>query len=330
MSMINTKQSTKMFSSAPQDNAMKADTNRTITPDKDPLPEGKDLGSFLNEVADPNYVDPSKHRKVGNNALDKDAFFKLMLAQIKYQDPTSPMKSDQMAAQLAQFTSLEQLTNINTKLDDLAKAQQPATQYQALNFIGKSVSADSSKIVRGVGDKNHDLRFNLPLDSEKTVITIKNDVGEDVKTYELNGLRKGENKIAWNGLDKQDGATRAGEYYFEVSAVGKNGQKIAAETSYAGTVTGVNYTSEGPVLMIGNQSIKMKDVQKIEDSRLKLDQSNKEGQLALPNTQNKKEDEVEGAKPPARGNLDSVMMSQKVLDATTQAKSKEPVQGVKR
>ncbi len=305
---------------------------KNLGADKNPLPDGKDLGTFLNEIADPNYVDPSKTRKVGNNALDKDAFFKLMLAQIKHQDPTNPMKSDEMAAQLAQFTSLEQLTNINTKLDDLAKAQQPATQCQALNFIGKAISSDTSKVLRGVGDKNHDLRFTLPNEPDKMTLTIKDADGQEVRSYEMNNLKKGDNKIVWNGLDKQDGSTRAGEYYFEVVAMGKDGQKMAVETSHTGTVTGVNYTADGPVLMVGNQAVKLSDVQKIEDGNLKADQSSKEAQaanLALPNTAKKKEDEVEAAKRPVKGNLENVAMSSAVKN-DTQAKAQQIQPGVRK
>ncbi len=323
MSMINTKQSTRAISPAQQDIITKSDNTKNIGADKNPLPEGKDLGTFLNEIADPNYVEPSKTRKVGNAALDKDAFFKLMLAQIKYQDPTSPMKSDEMAAQLAQFTSLEQLTNINTKLDDLAKAQQPATQYQALNFIGKAVSSDTSKVFRGVGDKTHDLRFTLPNEPGKVKVTIKDANGEEVRSYEMNNLKKGDNQITWNGMDKQDGQARAGDYYFEVVAMGKDGQKMAVNTIQTGVVSGVNYTSDGPVLMIGNQSVKLSDVQNIEDATAKADQSSKEAQaanLALSNTVKKIDDQGEGAKRAVVGNLDKVAMSSAVKN-NTQAKT---------
>src|SRR6478672_1972280 len=100
--------------------------------------EGGDVGSLLNKIADPNWVDPQKaERKVGNNTLDKDAFLKLMLAQMKHQDPTNPQPSHEMAAQLAQFTSLEQLNNINTTLEGMKQQQAPGVNFQALAFIGK-------------------------------------------------------------------------------------------------------------------------------------------------------------------------------------------------
>jgi len=54
----------------------------------------QNVGDVLNKIADPNYVDPAKKmRTVGNDKLDKDAFFKLMIAQMKNQDPTNPLKS---------------------------------------------------------------------------------------------------------------------------------------------------------------------------------------------------------------------------------------------
>src|SRR6478735_2434672 len=59
----------------------------------------EDIGAALNKMADPNYVDPSKKmRGVGDSKMDKDAFFKLMIAQLKNQDPTNPLKNHEMAA----------------------------------------------------------------------------------------------------------------------------------------------------------------------------------------------------------------------------------------
>src|SRR4051812_45650628 len=66
---------------------------------------GDTIGDTLNRVADPNYIDTSKKmRAVGNPELGKDAFMNLLITQMKNQDPTNPLKSHEMAAQLAQFT----------------------------------------------------------------------------------------------------------------------------------------------------------------------------------------------------------------------------------
>lgn len=229
----------------------------------------EDMGALLNKVADPNWVDPTKKmRTVGNDKLDKDAFFKLMLAQMKNQDPTNPLKPHEMSAHLAQFTSLEQMQNINQNLSDIKNGQKPMEQFQALSLIGKSVSGDSANLVRAKGDKEHDFRFHLPKAASEVSVQVRNSEGEIVRKYDLKNLKEGENKISWNGLDEKSNSTAPGEYQFLVEAKASDGKKMAVKTDFDGLITGINYTPEGPVLMVGNQTIRLKDVRKIVDSGL--------------------------------------------------------------
>lgn len=268
MAMVNVKQGTRTWSPAEQTSALKADKAQTLsTPDQERALGGENLGDVLNKVADANWVDPAKSRKVGNSQLDKDAFLKLMLAQMKNQDPTKPMESHEMAAQLAQFTSLEQLNNINSTLEGMKQSQAPAVGYQALNFIGKRVAGDSSKISRAAGDTKHDVSFQLLGDATKVKLTVKDAEGKPVKTLEFGNLKKGENSAQWNGVSGDGTAARPGEYRVTIEATGPTGQKVYAKTEFDGKITGVNYTSQGPVLLVGTQTVKLQDVKKIiEDS----------------------------------------------------------------
>lgn len=228
----------------------------------------QNVGEVLNKIADPNWVDPAKKmRTVGNDKLDKDAFFKLMIAQMKNQDPTNPLKSHEMAAQLANFSGLEQMQNMNTTLTEMRNAQKPQENYQALNLIGKSVSGDSAKLVRSQGDREHDFKFNLPMDVTEAAIKVYNADGDVVRTYQLKDLKQGDNKITWNGQDERGNNMNPGEYRFAVEA--KAGEKkVAVKTEFDGLITGINYTAEGPVLLVGNQTIRMRDVRKITDPSL--------------------------------------------------------------
>lgn len=234
------------------------------------------VGELLNKVSDPNWVDPSKKtRAVGNDKLDKDAFFKLMLAQMKNQDPTNPLKSHEMAAQLASFSSLEQMQNMNTTLTELKNGQKPSEQFQVLQLLGKAVAGDSSKVTRAKGDKSHEFVFNLPMKAKEVDIRVRNAEGEVVKSYKLSDLKPGENRLPWNGQDEKGNPTTAGEYQFFIEAKNDQGQKMAIKTEFEGTISGVNYAPDGPVLMIGNQTIRLKDVKKIVDpSLLASDQKN--------------------------------------------------------
>lgn len=228
------------------------------------------VGDALNKMIDPNYVAAEKKpRAVGNNEMGKDAFFKLMLTQMKNQDPTNPLKSHEMAAQLAQFTSLEQLQNMNTTLEEMRSGQKPAESFQALSFIGKAVAGDSAKLIRADEKSTHDFRFELPADAQDVEIKVKNPQGEVVRSYKMNNLKAGENKINWNG-DSEQGVTQgAGEYSFVVDAKDANGKKLNVKTDFQGTVSGVNYTAEGPVLLVGEKTIRLADVKRIIDPSIK-------------------------------------------------------------
>src|SRR5690554_524534 len=74
------------------------------------------------------------------SALGKDDFLRLLITQLKYQDPISPVDDKEFIAQLAQFSSLEQMQNLNTNLSDMMMAQQKLTALgQAMQMIGKEV-----------------------------------------------------------------------------------------------------------------------------------------------------------------------------------------------
>lgn len=223
------------------------------------------VGDALNRIADANWVDPSKMRKVGKDKMDKDDFLKLMLTQMKYQDPTTPLESHEMASQLAQFTSLEQMSNINKGIEKLAEGNKPNTQFAALQFIGKSIESDSSKVFHGEGDKNHAIRFNLMADAKDIEVNIKDADGNTVKSYMLHDLKKGQNSMTWNAMNAEDKTARAGTYNVEVLAKDSNGGKIVSNMKVAGQITGVNYSASGPLLMVGNQSVPMSEVRKIVD-----------------------------------------------------------------
>jgi flagellar basal-body rod modification protein FlgD len=329
MSMIGSKIGTKAWSEAPQTNNSRAEMlpGHDLTSAEMAKLGGDNIGDVANKVADPNWVDPSKKvRAVGNDKLDKDAFMKLMIAQMKNQDPTNPMQNHELAAQLAQFSSVEQLQNVNTTLEDMRKGQKPTESFQALNFIGKSVAGDSAKLVRAKGDKSHDFSFNLPMAAKEAVIKVLNQNGEVVRKVDLKDLKAGANNWVWNGLNEQAQAQPMGEYRFVVEALSSEDKKLAVKTDFEGLITGVNYTPEGPVLLVGNQSVKLKDVKKIVDpSLMKNGQIVKKSsspdlkkqQTASQNEVSAKDKDVPAAgddAPPQPANLNDAAMAQGMLN----------------
>jgi flagellar basal-body rod modification protein FlgD len=326
---MNIKSSTRAYSDRKDNDFITKDSGVRTQSAMEMQKMGDDnVGDVLNRIADPQWVDPSKKlRAVGNKNLDKDAFMKLMLAQMKHQDPTNPMQAHEMASQLAAFTSVEQLQNLNSTMEGMKKAQAPMQQFETLNLIGKAVAGDSAQLSRAKGDTTHDFQFKLLKEAEDVTLKIKNPQGEVVRTFTMKQLKAGGNSIQWNGQDERGVEQPGGDYTLEVEAKDKMGNKVGSETQFEGVITGVNFTSEGPLLLVGNRTVKFSDVRKIVDPRLKNDDQKIEKNVSQdlkvsPKTQetvNKGSVQNE----PMKGNLDQIAMARGMLNRVEKETGKE-------
>ena len=102
--------------------------------------------------------------------LGKDDFLKLFVAQLQNQDPLSPMESTEFTSQLAQFSSLEQLTNMNQNLDYLLMYQASMNNAEAINFIGSTVKASGNSISVKDGESDQ-IQFDLAADAADAMFT---------------------------------------------------------------------------------------------------------------------------------------------------------------
>ena len=263
------KHNTKTWSDKPADEKDLTAVS-SLTPEDKAKIGADDLKAVLNKAANKDWSDPSK--KVsghGDTNMDKNAFFKLMLAQLKNQDPMNPLKNHEMAAQLAQFSSLEQMTNMNSTLAKIEGKNSQPENFQALNLIGKTVAGDASRVVRSQFDKEHDFNFALPMAASEATVKVLSAKGDLVREFKLTNLGAGPNKVAWNGANEAGDKQAPGEYVFQIEAKNNGGQKIPVNTEFRGEVTGLSFAAEGPVLQVGSQTIKMKDVRQITDSSAK-------------------------------------------------------------
>jgi flagellar basal-body rod modification protein FlgD len=310
--MISVKSGTKTWSETPQQSSLKSDGKQILSSaEQQEVLGNQDLGSYLNKIADPNWVDPVKTRQVGNNNMDKEAFLKLFLAQLKNQDPMNPMESHELAAQLAQFTSLEKLSNIDEGISNMSKQNDPAKSFDSLQLIGRGVAGDTSKIFRGDENATHEVGFQLGAPATEVELSILNNQNQEVKKLIARNLKSGQNVVSWDGMLDAGSKAPEGEYRIAITAKDGAGQKIGAQTKFEGKVTGVNFTPEGPILMVGKQSIKMKDVQKIFDpSQLSIATNTVDAQAVA----GKDAKSLGGNTVGMGGNLESVGMSQGLIN----------------
>ncbi|MCM3356928.1 flagellar hook assembly protein FlgD [Psychrobacillus sp. FSL K6-4046] len=100
------------------------------------------------------YLSSKKTTKTtGNSTLGKDEFLKILMTQLQNQDPTNPMKDNEFIAQMAQFSSLEQMTNLTNAFEKFAQAQEQTQMIEYSNFVGKQVKWHELTDKNGVDGK---------------------------------------------------------------------------------------------------------------------------------------------------------------------------------
>lgn len=177
--------------------------------------------------------------------LDKDDFLTLMVTQLKYQDPTKPQETNEMATQLAQFNSVEQLVHMNKTIGDMVKAQNELRSDKLTQYIGMDVQVSSDKIKLQTDGTLTDAFFELPIPSSSTAVAIKNTDGKVVRYLTLGATDSGSQKIKWDGLDDKGQKAAPGAYTFSVTAATVEGKPIQAKTSVTARVNAVTNLADG-------------------------------------------------------------------------------------
>jgi flagellar basal-body rod modification protein FlgD len=183
--------------------------------------------------------------------LDKEDFLKLMVTQLTQQDPLNPQDGTEYVAQLAQFTSLERMMNIENGMNNMALATTSMNSTLAVDFIGKSVRSEGDTISLKAGGGPTEVGFHLGGDAENVEIMIKDADGNVVRTAEMNGV-KGYNEFTWDGLDDDGKPLPPGEYTFSVGASDADGNILIAKTQSVHEVRSVSFKNGFPELILDN------------------------------------------------------------------------------
>ena len=205
----------------------------------------------------------------GNTAMAKDEFLQLLVEQLKHQDPMSPMNSQDFASQLAQFSSLEQLTNMSGMMEESMKVDLMLTQAinntMSTTFIGKTISAAGDKISL-IKDTPVDATFQLNDHAESVTVNILNNAGKIVKDFELGYTSKGKHTVSWDGKDSNGNSMPEGNYTMQVKAVDSDGNTVDSVTMVKGLITGIKYTEGSAVFVVDDEEIPFNQVLEINSS----------------------------------------------------------------
>ena len=195
--------------------------------------------------------------------LGKDAFMKLMIQQMKNQDPMNPMDGTAFAAQLAQFSSLEQLQNLNNSMTQSINANYLLTQSinntLSSTLIGKEVKLNGNDIVNN-GQSSINLAYNLPSDAKSVSVNIYDQNGTLVKQINNLPTKNGEAKLSWDFTDNNGSKVANGNYTFKVEAKDYSGEELTVDSYKYGLISGVKFTNSGTKLMVDNAEYNLSDI----------------------------------------------------------------------
>jgi flagellar hook assembly protein FlgD len=199
--------------------------------------------------------------------LGKDDFLRIMITQMKNQDPTNPFKAEQMATEIAQFTSVEQLQNVNQNLNKMAAQNKPLEQMAMTNMIGKVVTVDKGRFPHIQGE-NDELSFQLPTDASNVQVAVVDEGGDEIFHKDLGTQKAGQVELIWDGVKSNSLPAKAGNYKIVVEAKDDKGRPIDINPQSQTKIIGVTFEGVEPVFLIGNaqrqEKITMRNIVKIE------------------------------------------------------------------
>jgi flagellar basal-body rod modification protein FlgD len=184
-------------------------------------------------------------------------FLNLLTAQIKNQDPLSPMDTTAWTAQLVQYSSVEQQLKGNQYLEALTKQSTQSNMNAAVSYIGKTVTADQD--VAGLKDSKAEWQYALSAEATKATLTVKDSDGTVVWSGDAPDLTSGAHSFTWDGKDSSGKAVPEGQYTLSIAASNASSD-IDAAVGITGIVTSVA-NSDGTILLkVGNTSVDMTTV----------------------------------------------------------------------
>ena len=164
----------------------------------------------------------------------QNRFLKLLVTQLKNQDPLNPLDNAAVTSQISQISTVTGIEKLNTTLDTLLNTFNDGQSMQAAGLLGKSVLVAGSQLALTAGTARGGVNLGGPADSVK--LSILDAAGRVVQSQELGGHEAGNFSFVWDGKSDSGAAVPDGKYSFVVNAV-RGGDKVPAETLQVGTVS---------------------------------------------------------------------------------------------
>jgi flagellar basal-body rod modification protein FlgD len=179
--------------------------------------------------------------------LGQEDFLKLMTTQLQNQDPMAPMENGEFLAQIAQFSTVSGIQDLQASFEKLSQSLVSNQALQASGLVGRSVMAptgiaalEQGGAVKGV--------VEVPASSNEIKVTIHSATGETIRTLYLGGQPAGNAQFQWDGI-QEDGTHAEPGTYFVAASGNYEGREAALGTLLTSTVDSVTLGGDGGLLL---------------------------------------------------------------------------------
>jgi flagellar basal-body rod modification protein FlgD len=197
------------------------------------------------------------------SADSEQRFLKLLVTQLKNQDPLNPLDNAQLTSQLAQMSTVSGIEKLNNAFQSLLAQSSSNQVLQSAALIGRTVLVPGNDLALTQGT-NAPFAVDMAGAAESVKVTITNGAGAVVRNYDLGALPAGVKTLSWDGLGDGGAPVASGAYTFNVAAAeGGNAKVVASALMYANVVSVAQGTS-GVALDLGsNRKASLGDVKLI-------------------------------------------------------------------
>jgi len=209
-----------------------------------------------------NTAPPASSSSNDNDAMSQlsgnfSTFLTLLTTQLKNQDPTSPMDSNQFTQQLVMYSQVEQQINTNDNLKTLIDQGTSNAASITTSYLGKRVSITNGSASLAGGEATW--TYNLDAAAAANTLTVTDANGKVVYTG-AGETGSGSHTFDWNGQDNNGNQLNDGTYKLTVTPTDSAGAAITSSVASAGTVTQIDMTGATPQLVVGNMEIGLGDI----------------------------------------------------------------------
>lgn len=190
--------------------------------------------------------------------LGKDDFLLLLVTQLQNQDPLEPTDNTEFVSQLAQFSSLEGIKNMEETMGTVADGISEMQKWSLSDLIDNEVKFESSAF--DYSGEPVTIEYSLGADAASANVSIYDANGNLIKSVDAGALNSGTYELNWDGTDAEGAQATEGTYTINITAVDSSGSTVDVSTYVTGKVTSVTYGSGGAEINAGNIILTQDDI----------------------------------------------------------------------